>query len=390
MRIAIVHDNGPGGASRVVGETARRLAARGHEVVVWTPSPPPVALPGVVTRTVDTARFVPVLDLGQLTIAAGPLAPVEARRLDRSYAELARAIEAETPDVVFSQGCRHLEHPRIHRRVRAPSIVYLHDTPRFTGASAPRGLVRRTAHEALRPWHAWLSRETRRELAAARVLLANSRYTQARHEAELGARARVCYYGVDADAFRPLGLERERFVFCPGAIHRRKRQDLLVEALALVPARIRPPLLLHYPSTGIGHLARLRDRARELGVALSLVENPSEEALVSAYNRAAIVLYPSAREPFGLVPLEAMACGAPVLGAAEGGILESIEPDVTGRLAPGEPAAFARAIQELLEDPAARTRLGETGRARVLERWTWNRTIDQLEAVFGEVTSAGL
>jgi glycosyltransferase involved in cell wall biosynthesis len=66
-------------------------------------------------------------------------------------------------------------------------------------------------------------------------------------------------------------------------------------------------------------------------------------------------------EPFGLVPLEAMACGVPVVGSAVGGLLDTVVPGVTGALVPPrDPAALAVAVRQLLADPALRARYGTT------------------------------
>jgi starch synthase len=96
-------------------------------------------------------------------------------------------------------------------------------------------------------------------------------------------------------------------------------------------------------------------------------------------------------EPFGIVNLEAMACEAPVVATATGGIPEVVEDGVTGLLVPFEPnadrtepadpvafvEALADGINTLLEDPARGPELGRAGRRRVLERFTWSTVADR-------------
>jgi len=105
----------------------------------------------------------------------------------------------------------------------------------------------------------------------------------------------------------------------------------------------------------------------------------SDDDLVAAYNRAAVVAYPPILEPFGLVPLEAMACGVPVVGVAEAGIRETVVHGETGVLTERDPVEFGLAIKTLLEDEALRNCIGNNGRRHVLAHWTWDQSYTALE-----------
>jgi glycosyltransferase involved in cell wall biosynthesis len=103
------------------------------------------------------------------------------------------------------------------------------------------------------------------------------------------------------------------------------------------------------------------------------------DTLIRRYNEAALVLYAPIREPLGLIALEAMACGTPVVGVNEGGVRETVIDRFTGRLADRDPPAFATVIMELLQDPDLCKQYGYQGREYVLKNWCWDRAVAQIE-----------
>jgi glycosyltransferase involved in cell wall biosynthesis len=195
--------------------------------------------------------------------------------------------------------------------------------------------------------------------------------------------------GVDTDAFRPSGVARGRFVLSVGSLTPLKGFDFVVEAVGRLPAGVRPPVVVASNFQNPPEREFLERLARDRGVALELRGNVGEDALVGLYNTAAAVAYSPVREPFGLVALEAMACGAPIVSVAEGGVIESVVDGVTGRLTPREPAAFAGALGALLADPAEARRLGENGRRHVVARWTWDDAAAAMEAQLRSCAAGG-
>jgi glycosyltransferase involved in cell wall biosynthesis len=113
-----------------------------------------------------------------------------------------------------------------------------------------------------------------------------------------------------------------------------------------------------------------------------------EDALVSEYNRAQVVAFPSSMEPFGFIPIEAMACGTPVVGVCEGGVRETIVDGSTGYLTERTAADFGSALQRVLSDRGLAASLGDAGRRHVVENWTWATSTAMLEnhlsALLGE------
>ena len=91
-------------------------------------------------------------------------------------------------------------------------------------------------------------------------------------------------------------------------------------------------------------------------------------------------------EPFGIVPLEAMACGRAVVATAVGGLTDTVVDGVTGRhVPPRQPRALATALAELLRSPALIEAYGAAGRDRALSRYSWNRIAAATAEVYGAV-----
>jgi glycosyltransferase involved in cell wall biosynthesis len=107
--------------------------------------------------------------------------------------------------------------------------------------------------------------------------------------------------------------------------------------------------------------------------------------VIELYSHASVFCCPSVYEPFGLINLEAMACEAPVVASAVGGILEVVEDGVTGLLVPPRhPDRLADALTALLTDRGRALAMGKAGRVRVEERFSWTSVAARTEALYGE------
>jgi glycosyltransferase involved in cell wall biosynthesis len=129
----------------------------------------------------------------------------------------------------------------------------------------------------------------------------------------------------------------------------------------------------------------LRETARVHGVAERVIfAGGVARADVPALIRSAdVVVAAPWYEPFGIVPLEAMACGVPVVASAVGGLTDSIVDQQTGWLVPArDPAALANALGQLLADPAMRAAFGAAGVQRARSRYSWRRVAAETEAVY--------
>src|SRR5207244_3971512 len=109
------------------------------------------------------------------------------------------------------------------------------------------------------------------------------------------------------------------------------------------------------------------------------------DQVVQLYSHASVFVCPSVYEPFGLINLEAMACGTAVVASAVGGIVEVVEDGKTGiLLPPSRPDELAAAIRRLLDDPAEARAMGQAGRRRVVEKFAWASVAERTEAVYAD------
>ena len=175
-----------------------------------------------------------------------------------------------------------------------------------------------------------------------------------------------------------------------GRIVERKGHDDAVRALVSVPdAELvvvgGPPA---EELAGVPEVQRLRAVAAEAGVADRLVFTGSVgRADVPAWVRSAdVVLAVPWYEPFGITPLEAMACGRPVVATAVGGLVDTVVDGVTGDLVPPrDPDALGEALAALLADDERRAAYGAAGVRRARARYRWARVVADTESVYRQV-----
>jgi glycosyltransferase involved in cell wall biosynthesis len=203
--------------------------------------------------------------------------------------------------------------------------------------------------------------------------------------------------GVDVDEFTAYGPTaprgREHRIVAVGRLVPRKGFETMIRAmrhlpdteLVIVGGPDKSELDSDVEATRLQRLAgqlNLADRVHLYG---SVLREEMPMLLRSADVVAATPWY----EPFGIVPLEAMACGVPVVASAVGGMLDTVEDTVTGRLVPPrEPRALADAIAPILSQPRLGRMLGEAGRRRVCERYTWSRVAADVTAVYRRMAHA--
>jgi D-inositol-3-phosphate glycosyltransferase len=208
------------------------------------------------------------------------------------------------------------------------------------------------------------------------------------------ARITVVPSGVNSAHFVPDGpaalrADRPRVITAGRLVPRKGFQDV-IRAMRWVPGA--ECLVVGGPpgrAVGKDPFGRqLLEVARNAGVAdrVRLVGAVPREEMPAWYRSADLMVTAPWYEPFGLTPLEAMACGVPVVATAVGGLVDTVVDGVTGELVrPRDPAGLGQTVQRLLADPGRRLRLGAAARDRARTRYSWQRAAEQLTAVYGWV-----
>ena len=187
--------------------------------------------------------------------------------------------------------------------------------------------------------------------------------------------------GARAAARRRLGVDLEqRLVLFAGRLQPHKGPDIAIEALAHLPGDVRLVVVGGPSGTGLEHPEALTDLAVRIGVAhrVSFLPPVPQAQLADWYAAADVVCVPSHSESFGLVALEAQACGTPVVAAAVGGLTTAVVDGVTGVLVNGHaPTHYARALRTLLDDSALRGTMGAKAAVHAAG-FSWEGTAERL------------
>ncbi|MFC4589545.1 glycosyltransferase [Sphaerisporangium corydalis] len=203
--------------------------------------------------------------------------------------------------------------------------------------------------------------------------------------------------GVDCADFGPAGpvapRPRGRRLLSIGRLVPRKGVSTAIEAMRLVPGAelIVAGGPLPQDLDDDPEVARLRRVASEAGVLgrVRFVGRVAHEQVPALMRSADVAVCVPWYEPFGMVALEAMACGLPVVASAVGGHCETVVGGVTGLLVPPrEPRALATAVNTLLGDPGLLAAYGQAGAARARARYDWPRVAEETCAVYEQVLAA--
>jgi glycosyltransferase involved in cell wall biosynthesis len=300
--------------------------------------------------------------------------------LERTERSIADTINGQDFDVVLCEQDRYTYSPFFLKYIKKPTIYYCQQP--WNQEPALRNIARKRlfpSPESLREkimsiMSNCLGRRVRKidkkNASFAEHILTNSYFSRESILRSYGLNSFVSYLGVDTEVFKPLSIPKEDFVLSVGRITPRKGFDFIVRSLGTIHSKIRPRLIVVSDEVEIHFKNSLEQFAQKNGVDLRIERSIADDELVSLYNKARLVLYAPYLEPFGLVPLEAMACGTPVVAVKEGGVRESVIHNKTGVLTQRDEGMFAEAVTELLSNDEKMRDMSQKAIEWIGEYWT--------------------
>lgn len=370
-----------GGMNVFLRETAKELGQRGACVDIFTrrhdPQDPEIVELGPGARVVH--------------LSAGPTDALK-RQLYLHLPEFIDAVRsfAERENLRYDLLHGHywlsgLVASQLRERFRVPSIVSFHTLGKvqeLVVTGEPDAPERVPAEEAI--------------VAAGPLVIASSEQEREQLHQLYGASPLMTHVvtpGFDPDVFHPvdrtearwrLGLTERRIILFVGRMEPIKGLDVLLRAVASMEQRDALQIVVIGGDADDESLQRLRNMAAELGIQGHLLFRGAvpQETLPLYYSAADVAVVPSFYETFGLVALESMACGTPVIAARVGGLQATIVDGETGYLVPWHcPEPYAERLEVLLGNDALRLQFGRAALESVGD-FTWPRIVDRLQAVY--------
>lgn len=379
--LAIVGGVDAGGQNVHVAALAASLVSRGHQVTVFSRRDDPSSARVVTTPDGYVVEHVP----------AGPPTQVPKDQLLQympAFADYLTSRWASRPyDIVHTHFWMS--------GVAAMAAVAKSDMPVVQTFHALGSVKRR--QQGLRDTSPRSRIEHERQLCAVVDTVIATCTDEVRELRSLGidsGKVSVVPCGVDVHSFVPTPppAQHPPRLLVVGRLVERKGIGNVIEALASLPGV--ELVIAGGPSKdALGadpEVNRLRSLARAHAVAarVRFVGGVDRSEVPRLIRSADVVVAVPWYEPFGIVPLEAMACGRPVVGSAVGGLLDTVVPGETGELVPPRrPDLLAAALRNLLADPARRRAYGRAGFARATRVYRWERVAAATEAVYASVVS---
>lgn len=353
MRIAIFHELDFGGARRAVDEFAKRLNEICDVDLYYVDNKEDKDVKKFAKKTFYYP-FYPKSWKGNNWKAKLHKDTVELMNLYSLHKKIARDIKSRDYDYIFVHPSKLTQAPFLLRFLKNKCIYYCQEPLRIVYDSYLSDISHikfpKNIYEFLnRKLRKWIDLKNFRN---ASMVLANSEFSKGFIEKSYGKKAVVCYLGVDANLFKPFDINKSIDVLFIGS--KDKGYDLLNESLKLF--KIKPRIYTIFRSVKI---------------------KISDKELVNTYNKSKVLVALNQNEPFGLIPLEAMACGIPVIAIGEGGYNESIVNNKTGFLIKRNSEKLLDKINKIINNEELRRKMSVNARAHILNSWAWDKSVER-------------
>lgn len=353
MKIAMFHELDYGGARRTVDEFAKRLNRMFDIDLYYIDEREDQSLKKIY-KNIFYYPFHPKSWKGNNWKARLYKDTVELINLYNLHKKVAYDIKSKDYDYVFVHPSRFTQAPFLLKFLKK-CIYYCQEPLRIVYdpllSSVSNIKFPKNIYEFLnRRIRKWIDKQN---FQNADMVLANSKFSKKFIEKSYGKQTTVCYLGVDTELFKPQDLNKTIDVLFIG--NKNNGYDLLDKLSDFFDQKLRVHAIFR--------------ESNELSV--------TDKELVEIYNKSKVLVALNHNEPFGLIPLEAMACGIPVIAVGEGGYNESIIDSKTGFLITRNPNMLYDKINKIVNNDKKRQEMGENARWHVLQNWTWGKSIDR-------------
>ncbi len=358
MKIAVYHNIPPGGAKRVLFEEIKRLS-KNHEIFLFE-------LESTDETFLDIREFCKEVKKYKIKIREHN----KFKRLNEDFwiitslriahKKIAKEIDSQFFDIVLVHPDLYSQSPFILRYLKTPSVYYCHEWLRIAYEKEFRLVGKITPLKRL---YESVSRRIKKQIdfenvKKAKMILVNSEFTRENVKKAYQRNAEVVYPGVDTQIFKEGNNKKKKQILFMGAKIDANGFLYVKKAMRFLPQ---------------DYTLKVLD--------ISDIKFVSDIKLSSFYRESFVFVSMSFNEPFGLAPLESMACGTPVIALNQGGYRETVEDSLTGYLVSKNPFEIANKIISL-ENKAIYNKLSKNGILNVNRKWTWEKHISKLEKLF--------
>ena len=360
MRIAVFHEVDFGGARKSASEFARGLA-KWHDVDYYYVDKEKNSHEVDLVKKIYFYKFIPKKWTGHDWKAKLYKDTIEVFKLYRLHKYIARDIHSRGYDAVFVLPSRYTQTPFLLRFLKIPSVYYCQEYLRivyeklYSEELKDFDPIRRRYEK----WNRFVRKQIdKNNILHATKILANSKFTKKNIDRAYGIQSTVCYMGVNTKNFKRSNKKKEFDLLFVGSYEKADGYDLFQSAISLLKQK-----------------PKIRELVREKEWISSL------EEMRNIYQKSRILLCLGYKEPFGLAPLEASACGVPIIAVDEGGYKESVMHNKNGILVKRNAKDLAQAIEKLLSDSEMQKKFSTNATEHVLNFWDWSVRSAELSSI---------
>ena len=386
MKIAVFHNLPSGGAKRALYGNANYLA-EDNEIDIFVPSTAnekylPLKRIANNIKTFPVKNNIPNFLLSSIKYFP---AKVSLINLEKVQKDIAQEINGGDYDVVLCEQDRFTMAPFILKYIKKP-CVYFCQQPSIFRYDISRQHYKNAGLKYKNMFHGLylalygskMINHDKKYASYSKYIIANSNFSKELILKNYGINSLVSYLGVDRSLFRPINLPKENFVLSVGQCIPEKGYEFIIKSLAKIDIQKRPEFFIVTDQGNIHWKNYLQKLSAKLKVKLKILTLIEDDELVKLYNKAILVVYAPYSEPFGLVPLEAMSCGTPVVAVKDGGVKESVINNKTGILTHRNENEFSNEIIALISDDEKREKMAEESINTVNKFWTLTKSGERI------------